>query len=349
MTLSRVIRDCLDRWNEVSRLDYRLTYPDHSVMAETDGFPEDSESESVFLYVQNGKQEPYLLEVKGENPQINMIAELAVCQLETLIKAYHDKNDKVKFWKDVLEGRYNEMEIRNLANQFHISCKVLHAMYLIEVNQEDHTMAISLLRNLFVSKDIIFSINGKRIVILQEVIKTLQPEEGEGTASMLVDMLNTELMIPAKVSYGNDSRILTELSGLYESTCVALEIGKIFYSEKNVFSYHQLGIGRLLYQLPKETCEQFIQEVFSGEKPDSLDDEMLMTIKIFFENNLNLSETSRKLYIHRNTLVYRFEKIQKKFGLDIRVFEDAMIFKLGMMVADYLLHDKMRSDQEIEL
>ena len=119
-----------------------------------------------------------------------------------------------------------------------------------------------------------------------------------------------------------------------------MEIGKIFYADSNVFPYNRLGIGRLIYQLPVSVCEMFIEEIFREESLDSLDEETLITIRTFFENNLNFSETSRKLYVHRNTLVYRFEKLQKKFGLDIRTFEDALTFKLSMMVSDYIKHSR---------
>ena len=112
-----------------------------------------------------------------------------------------------------------------------------------------------------------------------------------------------------------------------------LRLGKIFYAERNVFGYRTLGIGRLIYQLPVSICEMFIEEIFGDESLDSIDGETLAIIRTFFENNLNLSETSRQLYVHRNTLVYRFEKIQKKFGLDLRTFEDAMTFKLAMLVS----------------
>ena len=159
-------------------------------------------------------------------------------------------------------------------------------------------------------------------------------------AHMLVDMLNTEAMTSAWVSYSNIADDLKQLPDAYKEARTALEVGKIFYTGKNVFGYNRLGIGRLIYQLPVEICEMFIDEFFKEETLDSIDDETLATIRTFFENNLNLSETSRQLYVHRNTLVYRFEKLQKKFGLDIRTFEDALTFKLAMMVVNYIKYKK---------
>ena len=159
-------------------------------------------------------------------------------------------------------------------------------------------------------------------------------------AHMLVDMLNTEAMTSAWVSYSNLTDNIHHLPSAYKEAKTALEVGKIFYAQKNVFGYNRLGIGRLIYQLPVEICEMFIDEFFKEETLDSIDDETLATIRTFFENNLNLSETSRQLYVHRNTLVYRFEKLQKKFGLDIRTFEDALTFKLAMMVVDYIKYSQ---------
>ena len=150
----------------------------------------------------------------------------------------------------------------------------------------------------------------------------------------------TEAMTSAWVSYSNIADDLKQLPDAYKEARTALEVGKIFYTGKNVFGYNRLGIGRLIYQLPVEICEMFIDEFFKEETLDSIDDETLTTIRTFFENNLNLSETSRQLYVHRNTLVYRFEKLQKKFGLDIRTFEDALTFKLAMMVVNYIKYKK---------
>ena len=159
-------------------------------------------------------------------------------------------------------------------------------------------------------------------------------------------MLNTEAMTSAWVSYSTTAGELIHLPAAYEEARTALEVGKIFYAEKNVFGYKELGIGRLIYQLPVSVCKMFIDEIFKHETLESVDEETLITIRTFFENNLNLSETSRQLYVHRNTLVYRFEKLEKKFGLDIRTFDDALTFKLAMMVADYIQYISKQENEE---
>ena len=156
------------------------------------------------------------------------------------------------------------------------------------------------------------------------------------TANVIVDMLNTEAMSQVHVAYGTIVNEIKEVSRSYKEAKMALDVGKIFYSDQNVVAYSNLGIGRLIYQLPLPLCRMFIKEIFEGRSPDDFDEETLTTINKFFENSLNVSETSRQLYIHRNTLVYRLDKLQKSTGLDLRVFEDAITFKIALMVVKYM-------------
>lgn len=155
-------------------------------------------------------------------------------------------------------------------------------------------------------------------------------------ARTIIDLLNTEAMSNAKIAYGTIVNNIKDISKSYNEAKMALDVGKIFYEEKPVVAYNKLGIGRLIYQLPIPLCKMFIDEIFPGTTPDEFDDETLLTISKFFENSLNVSETSRQLYIHRNTLVYRLDKLQKSTGLDLRVFEDAITFKIALMVVKYM-------------
>ena len=168
------------------------------------------------------------------------------------------------------------------------------------------------------------------------MLYTLSYVELDKTANMILDMLNTEAMTKVRVAYGTVINDIKEVSRSYKEAKMALDVGKIFYASKNVIAYSNLGIGRLIYQLPIPLCKMFIREVFDGKSPDEFDEETLTTINKFFENSLNVSETSRQLYIHRNTLVYRLDKLQKSTGLDLRVFEDAITFKIALMVAKYM-------------
>ena len=198
--------------------------------------------------------------------------------------------------------------------------------------------AIEILKNLFVSRtnDFITAIDEKNIIIVRNLEETDNYESIEGIAKMIVDMLNAEAMSQVRVSYGNIINEIKDVSRSYKEAKMAMDVGKIFYPDKNVIAYSRLGIGRLIYQLPLPLCKMFIKEIFDGRSPDEFDEETLQTINKFFENNLNVSETSRQLFIHRNTLVYRIEKLQKSTGLDIRVFDDALTFKIALMVVNYM-------------
>lgn len=247
--------------------------------------------------------------------------------------------------QNLLLGRYTEMESFNRAKKLHISTSVRRAIFMVETKQQKDESAVATIRNIFSArtKDFITAIDDSGIIIIRELLPTDGYETLEGIAYMLVDMLGAEAMTSAWVSYSNIADDINQLANAYKEARTALEVGKIFYAEKNVFGYNRLGIGRLIYQLPVEICEMFIDEIFKNETLDSIDEETLITIRTFFENNLNLSETSRQLYVHRNTLVYRFEKLEKKFGLDIRTFEDALTFKLSMMVVDYIKYSREHS------
>jgi len=189
---------------------------------------------------------------------------------------------------------------------------------------------------LWKSKDFITAVDEKNIIIVRELTPNETYEDMEKVARTVLDMLNTEAMSSARISYGTIVNEIKEVSKSYKEAKMALDVGKIFYSEKVIIAYNHLGIGRLIYQLPLPLCKMFIKEIFEGKSPDEFDEETLSTINKFFENSLNVSETSRQLYIHRNTLVYRLDKLEKSTGLDLRKFEDAITFKIALMVVKYM-------------
>ena len=194
------------------------------------------------------------------------------------------------------------------------------------------------MRSLFSTKtkDFITAVDEKNIILVREVKPGETYEDLEKTANTILDMLNTEAMSKVRISFGTIVGEIKDVSRSYKEAKMALDVGKIFYSSKNVVAYSNLGIGRLIYQLPLPLCRMFIKEIFDGKNPDEFDEETLTTINKFFENSLNVSETSRQLYIHRNTLVYRLDKLQKSTRLDLRVFEDAITFKIALMVVKYM-------------
>ena len=343
----------MDDWKRISHFDFCLLQEDNSILVTTCDrrLPAESKLEefrnstalclsnaTCCLYKITEKNEQLLLIVWGSEDSVSTIGELAVCQIESILESYAEKNDKNAFMQKLLLGNYTDVEAFNRARKLHISSSARRAVFLVETRQSKDEHALATIKNIFSARthDFITSIDNRGIIVVRELTSAETYDDLENIAHMLVDMLGTEAMTQAWVAYSNTANDLKDLSNAYKEARTALEIGKIFYAERNVFGYRTLGIGRLIYQLPVSICEMFIQEIFGDESLDSIDGETLAIIRTFFENNLNLSETSRQLYVHRNTLVYRFEKIQKRFGLDLRTFEDAMTFKLAMLVSRYL-------------
>ena len=350
MSVQRTLQKYMDDWKRISHFDFCLLQEDNSILVTTCDrrLPAESKLEefrnstalclsnaTCCLYKITEKNEQLLLIVWGSEDSVSTIGELAVCQIESILESYAEKNDKNAFMQKLLLGDYTDVEAFNRARKLHISSSARRAVFLVETRQSKDEHALATIKNIFSARthDFITSIDNRGIIVVRELTSTETYDDLENIAHMLVDMLGTEAMTQAWVAYSNTANDLKDLSNAYKEARTALEIGKIFYAERNVFGYRTLGIGRLLYQLPVSICEMFIQEIFGDESLDSIDGETLAIIRTFFENNLNLSETSRQLYVHRNTLVYRFEKIQKRFGLDLRTFEDAMTFKLAMLVS----------------
>lgn len=352
------MKKCLEDWKSISKLDFCLLDENNRIFVSTCSrklpsekkladFREDNalcvaNASCCIFKISDPSHSADLLIVWGSAASVSTIGELAVCQVESLLAAYAEKNDKNTFMQNLLLETFSEADVFNRARKLHIPTSARRAVFLVETRQERDEHALATIRNIFSARthDFITAIDDTGIIVVRE----LQPAEDYGRleeiASMLVDMLNTEAMTPAWVSCSNITDDIRQLSSAYKEARMAMEIGKIFYAERNVFAYSRLGIGRLVYQLPLSVCEMFIREIFEEDALDSLDEETLITVRTFFENNLNFSETARKLYVHRNTLVYRFEKLQKKTGLDIRTFEDALTFKLSMMVVDYIKYSR---------
>ena len=267
-----------------------------------------------------------------------MVGKLAAFQVQNLLVAYKERFDKDNFIKNLLLDNLLLVDIYNRAKKLHIDTDVKRVVYIIETHNEKDVNALETVRSLFATKtkDFITAVDEKNIILVKEVKQGESYGELDKTANTILDMLNTEAMTKVRVSYGTIINDIKEVSRSYKEAKMALDVGKIFYSNKNVIAYNNLGIGRLIYQLPIPLCKMFIREVFDGKSPDDFDEETLTTINKFFENSLNVSETSRQLYIHRNTLVYRLDKLQKSTGLDLRVFEDAITFKIALMVAKYM-------------
>ena len=291
-----------------------------------------------FFKVFDDHQLEYILLAKGGSDDVYMVGKMAAFQVQNLLVAYKERFDKDNFIKNLLLDNLLLVDIYNRAKKLHIETNVKRIVFIIETQHEKDVNALETVRSLFSTKtkDFITAVDEKNIILVKEVKPGETYDDLEKTATSIVDMLNTESLTRVSVAFGTIVNEIKDVSRSYKEAKMALDVGKIFYSSKNVVAYSKLGIGRLIYQLPLPLCRMFIKEIFDGKSPDEFDEETLTTINKFFENSLNVSETSRQLYIHRNTLVYRLDKLQKSTGLDLRVFEDAITFKIALMVVKHM-------------
>lgn len=280
----------------------------------------------------------YILVARGSNDEVYLIGKIAVSQIQQLITAYKERFDRNNFFQTLLMDNLLLVDMYNRAKKLHIEVMGSRVVYIVETRAEKDNTAAEFLKGMFSSQsgDFITAIDESNVIL----IKALEASDGEKqikqTAQTIVDMMSTEAMMNVRVAYGTVVQELKDVSKSYKEAMMALDVGKIFYVEKKVISYSSLGIGRLIYQLPANLCKIFIDEIFGDNDPGDFDEEIVSTVNKFFENNLNVSETSRQLFVHRNTLVYRIEKLEKSTGLDVRTFDDALTFKIAMMVYNYM-------------
>lgn len=354
MISSQVLQTSIDELRAITRIDLCVFDTEGRTVVSTFS-SEDIQSEMVRLFAESAADSQviqgyhffkifddqvveYVLVAKGDSDDTYMIGKVAVSEIQNLIIAYKERFDKNNFIQNLLLDNLLLVDIYNRAKKLHIDVEARRVVYVIETKVEKDLGARETLKTLFASrtKDFITAVDEKSIILVHELKAEEGYEEADQVANMIRDMLNSEAMSSVRIAYGTIVEEIKQVSKSYKEAKMALDVGKIFYSEKKVIAYNTLGIGRLIYQLPISLCQMFMKEVFGDNIPDSLDEETLITINKFFENNLNVSETSRQLFVHRNTLVYRLEKLQKSTGLDIRVFDDALTFKIALMVVSYM-------------
>ncbi len=292
----------------------------------------------AFFIVTEEEKPAYVLALSGVSPHQEAVGYMGVSQLTNLLTAYQEKMDKNRFFQHLLTVNMPAVDAYNQAKKLRIPVEQKRVVFAIEAKQEGKDLVLETLKGLFATGtgDFVTAIDEKRVILIKALEAEQAYPEIERIARMTVDTLNAEAMVSVRVAYG---QIITEINDLprsYQEAMAALEVGRVFYGDRNILAYRELGIGRLIQQLSASLCEMFLQEVFRGTAVEAFDEEELTTVYTFFNNNLNISETARQLFVHRNTLVYRLEKIEKKTGLDVRVFEDAVTFKIAMMVADHL-------------
>ena len=354
MISNQILQNTIEGLKTITRVDICVMDTEGKTLATTIGNAEEYESAVLafvdsladsqvlagfqFFKVFDEHQLEYVILARGETDDVYMIGKLAAFQIQNLLVAYKERYDKDNFIKNLLLDNLLLVDIYNRAKKLHIETDVRRVVFIIETKNEKDTNALETVRSLFSgkTKDFITAVDEKNIILVKELKPNETYDDMTRTAKVILDMLNTEAMTKAHVAFGTIINEIKDVSRSYKEAKMALDVGKIFYSGRNVVAYSNLGLGRLIYQLPMPLCKMFIREIFDGKSPDDFDEETLTTINKFFENSLNVSETSRQLYIHRNTLVYRLDKLQKSTNLDLRVFDDAITFKIALMVVKYM-------------
>ena len=305
-----------------------------------------SSSDGVITFAQktfkaivgNSNYFEYAVFCTGDDEAARSYCQLAYIALNDAKTFYEEKHDRGTFVKNIIMDNILPGDIYIRAKELHFATDAPRAVFLIRQMGHSDVATVDVLSGMFPDKlqDFVLSINETDIAIVKQISTSTTNEDLEKIAQGVEDMLKNELFIKSVIGIGTVAEHLRELADAYKEAQTAIDVGKVFDTEKTIINYENLGIGRLIYQLPTTLCEIYLSEVFKKNSIDSLDHETLFTINKFFENNLNVSETSRKLFVHRNTLVYRLEKIKKLTGLDLREFDHAIIFKVALMVRKYL-------------
>lgn len=300
---------------------------------------------NTFFRIEIEDELEYVLILHSDSEDNLILGKMAVCQVRNLVIGASEKYDRTQFIQNILLGNILNVDIMAKAKKLHIENKP-RVCFVIDTGDKENDIALEMVKNLsdIRSGDFVTSVDSHSVILVKDVSSIVEEnleEELIGIAESLVDNLQMEAMIRVRVGYGTVVEMLAQIVESFQEAKMSIEVGKIFYAHEYTISYSRLGIGRLIYQIPMSLCEMFIQEVFGDKVPDILEDEEAMsTINKFLENNLNISETARQLYVHRNTLVYRLERIEKAIGLDIRTFDDAMTFRIAVMVLAHMKNNR---------
>ena len=354
MISNQILQNTIDGLKGITRIDLCIidtegkvlaaTFPDSEryVQAAEDfvGSPADSQvvQGCQFFKVFDEHQLEYVLLACGDTEEAYMFGKIATFQIQNLLVAYKERFDKDNFIKNLLLDNLLLIDIYSRAKKLHIQTDVNRVVMIVETENGRDSNILEMMRSYYSnnSGDFVTAVDENNVIIVKDLSEGESMKEIEKTAAGIEKFLQKEHMTGIHIAYGTVVKEIKEVSRSYKEAKMALDVGKIFFDEKNVIAYSELGIGRLIYQLPIPLCKMFIREIFGDKSPDDFDEETLVTINKFFENSLNVSETSRQLFIHRNTLVYRLDKLQKRTGLDLRVFEDAITFRIALMVVKYM-------------
>ena len=354
MISNQIITNCIEEAKSISKLDFLVADSFGVTVARTSDITEpekgvilafgESGAESqeagnmVFIRIPDEIDSYYVLICsQGEGSYVT--ARLVASQLKNLIIAYKDKIDRNSFFQNLLLDNLLLVDIYNRAQKLHVEAVLKRCVFVVEpVSSAKDVNLIEMVKELFYTEagDYVTAVDENHVIVVKALEASDTVEDLEETAKMLVDMAGSEAMTDVRVAYGSMVEDIKGVSKSYKEAKMALEVSKIFYPLNKTASYGSLGVGRLIYQLPVNLCKIFVNEIFGDDIPEEIDEEILATVEKFFDNSLNVSETSRQLFIHRNTLIYRIEKMQKATGLDVRVFDDALTLKIALMVVNYM-------------
>lgn len=355
MISNQVLQNTIEGIKEISRLELAVMDAEGREMAATasvfaDASPvvpdfalSSADSQSAgpyqFFKVLDDQHLEYVIVVYGETEGSLVIGRMAAFQIKGLMNAFKERYDRDSFMKNLLLDNLLLVDIYSRAKKLRIAADVERVVVIVEAGQEQRDRNILEVVQEYsgsTSADFVTAVDENNVVIVKDLSEGNREKDIEKTTLQIDACLQKAGITDVRIAYGTVVGEIKEVSRSYKEAKMALDVSRIFFENSRIIAYNELGIGRLIYQLPIPLCKMFIREIFKGKNPDEFDEETLATITKFFENSLNVSETSRQLFIHRNTLVYRLDKLQKSTGLDLRVFEDAITFKIAMMVVKYM-------------
>ncbi len=353
MVSNQILQNTIEGLKNISRMDFGVMDVEGKEIASTCDMSgcaarcvefakshADSQEVQGYQYfkVYDEYQLEYILVVCGVGDDVYTIGKMSAFQIQNLLIAYKERFDKDNFVKNLLLDNLLLVDIYNRSKKLRMPTEQKRTVMLIQASNSRELNILELTKGFFgnSSKEFITAVDEKDVIIIKDLGEQEGNSEVDRYAKGIVEQLAREGARGIRIAYGTSVREIKDVSRSYKEAKMALDVGKIFFESKQIVAYSELGIGRLIYQLPIPLCKMFIREIFGGKSPDDFDEETLITINKFFENSLNVSETSRQLFIHRNTLVYRLDKLQKTTGLDLRVFEDAITFRIALMVVKYM-------------
>ncbi len=354
MISNQILQNTIEGLKAISRVEFSVIDTDGKVAAATSDNMSEFEKSALefvnspadsqeiqgcqFFKIYDEQQLEYILVAGGAGEDLYMVGKMVAFQIQNLLTAYKERFDKDNFIKNLLLDNLLLVDIYSRSKKLHIPTDVKRVVIVVEAGSGKDNNALEIIRNLKenAGRDFVTAVDENNVIVVKEISDGDGNPEIDRKAVEIVTCLEKEGIGNVHIAYGTIIGEIKEVSRSYKEAKMALDVGKIFFSDRNIIAYSELGIGRLIYQLPIPLCKMFIKEIFDGRNPDEFDEETLTTINKFFENSLNVSETSRQLFIHRNTLVYRLDKLQKSTGLDLRIFEDAITFKIALMVVKYM-------------